>query len=40
MKVDLNTIPIIINSNQFQSDISSFLGIFFIIIKGWKNDKK
>jgi hypothetical protein len=29
MKVDLNTIPIIINSNQFQSDISSFLGIFY-----------
>lgn len=30
MKVDLSNIPIMLNSNQFQSDISTFLGNFYI----------
>lgn len=30
MKVDLSSIPIMINSNQYQSDISAFLGILYL----------
>ncbi len=47
MKLDLNNLPIMINSNQFQSDISTFLGNFYNYLRysscymiGWKNDKK
>ncbi len=36
MKVDLSSIPIMINSTQFQSDISAFLGTFFLIKDGRK----
>lgn len=36
MKVDIGGIPILLNSNQFQSDISEFLGMFSCN-KGWKN---
>lgn len=39
MKVDIGSIPILLNSNQFQSDISMFLGIF-MTNKGWKNQKQ
>lgn len=32
MKVELTNLPIMISSNQYQSDISRFLGIIYIII--------
>jgi hypothetical protein len=34
MKVDIAAIPILLNSDQFQSDISAFLGTLMLIKDG------
>ncbi len=39
MKVDIGSVSILLNSIQFQSDISAFLGRF-MSNKGWKNHKQ